>query len=237
MAKPYLPFVKLPSFSGEGDPNVYFGWEAKVDQIFHVHEVLDGQRVRLASLEFMDYAMQWWHKTLMDIGLNKRPPVVSWNDLKACVRARFVPPHFKKDLLLKLQRFHQGTLSVDDYFKELDTVLIKVDMNESDEAKMTRFVSGLRRDIQDVVELQEYSSLILWFTLLSKSNLKLQGKIILKILLMMATTTLLGKTKINLFQSFLLKTLLSNLEILSLPLPLPLLNHQLNRLVRNALNA
>ena len=66
MAKPYLPFVKLPSFSGEGDPNVYFGWEAKVDQIFHVHEVLDGQRVRLASLEFMDYAMQWWHKTLMD---------------------------------------------------------------------------------------------------------------------------------------------------------------------------
>jgi len=32
-------FVKLPSFSGEGDPNVYLGWEAKVEQIFHVHEV------------------------------------------------------------------------------------------------------------------------------------------------------------------------------------------------------
>ena len=25
VAKPYLPFVKLPSFSGEGDPNVYLG--------------------------------------------------------------------------------------------------------------------------------------------------------------------------------------------------------------------
>ena len=32
-------------------------------------------------------------------------------------------------------------------------------MNGSEEAKMARFVSGLRRDIQDVVELQEYSSL------------------------------------------------------------------------------
>ena len=72
MATPYLPCVKLPSFSGEGDPNVYFGWEARVDQIFHVHGVvLDDQRVRLASLEFLDYAMQWWHQTLMDIGLNK----------------------------------------------------------------------------------------------------------------------------------------------------------------------
>jgi len=114
-------FVKLPSFSGEGDPNVYLGWEAKVEQIFHVHEVLEDQRVRLAFLEFMDYAMQWWHKTLMDIGLNKRPPVVYWDDLKACMRTRFFPPHFRKDLLLKLQKVHQGTLSMDGYFKELDT--------------------------------------------------------------------------------------------------------------------
>ena len=79
VAKPYFSFVKLPSFSGDGDPNVYLGWEAKVEQIFNVHEVQNDQKVRLASLEFMDYAMQWWH---MDIGLNKRQPVVSWEDLK-----------------------------------------------------------------------------------------------------------------------------------------------------------
>jgi len=70
-----------------------------------VHGVLDDQRVRLASLEFLDYAMQWWHRTLMDNGLNKRSTVVSWNDLKACLHDRYVPPHFRKDLLLKLQRF------------------------------------------------------------------------------------------------------------------------------------
>jgi len=66
VGKPYLPFVKLPSFSGEGDPNVYLGWKAKLEQIFYVHEVQNNQKVRLASLEFMDYAMQWWHKTLME---------------------------------------------------------------------------------------------------------------------------------------------------------------------------
>ena len=104
--------------------------------------------------------MQWWHQYLMDIDLHKRPPVVSWNDLKACLHARFVPPHFRKDLMLKLQRFHQDTLSVDDYFKQLDTLLIRINMDESEEAKIARFVSGLRRDIQDVVELQEYSSFV-----------------------------------------------------------------------------
>ena len=60
---------------------------------------------------------------------------------------------------MKLQRLHQGTQSVDAYFKELETILIKIDMHESEESKMAIFVSGLRRDIQDVVELYEYSSL------------------------------------------------------------------------------
>jgi len=31
LPKPSFPFVKLPSFSGDSDPNVYLGWEAKVE--------------------------------------------------------------------------------------------------------------------------------------------------------------------------------------------------------------
>jgi len=83
----------------------------------------------------------------MDIELNKRLVVVSWKDLKLCMHARFVPPHYRKKLLLKLQRLQQGTQSVDNYFKELETTLTKVDMHESEESKMARFVSGLKREI------------------------------------------------------------------------------------------
>jgi len=77
------------SFSGEGDPNIYLGWEAKVEQIFNVHEVQEDQKVKLASLEFLDYAMQWWHKTVIDIGLNKRPTMVSWEDFEV-MHARYI---------------------------------------------------------------------------------------------------------------------------------------------------
>ena len=61
--------------------------------------------------------------------------------------------------MLKLQRFQQGTLSVDAYYKELETILLKLEIYETEEAMIARFVSGLRKDIQDIVELQEYSSL------------------------------------------------------------------------------
>jgi len=75
------------------------------------------------------------------------------------MHSRFVPPHYRKELLLKLQRLQQGTQSVDAYFKELETILTKIDMHESEESKMAHFVSDLRRDIQDVVELYKHSSL------------------------------------------------------------------------------
>jgi len=77
LSKIYFPYVKLPSFSGESDPNIYLGWEAKVEQIFNVYEVQEDQKVKLASLEFLEYDMQWWHQTVMDIVLNKRSAVVS----------------------------------------------------------------------------------------------------------------------------------------------------------------
>ena len=48
--KKTLPFVKLPSFNGDSDPNVYLGWEAKVKQTFNVYEVEDDQKVKLTSL-------------------------------------------------------------------------------------------------------------------------------------------------------------------------------------------
>jgi len=55
--------------------------------------------------------------------------------------------------------FNKGPKSVDEYFKDLETTLTKIDMHENEESKIVRFVSGLRREIQDVVELYEYSSL------------------------------------------------------------------------------
>jgi len=95
----------------------------------------------------------------MDIGLNKRPIMVSWYDLKACMRARFVPPPYRKEHLLKLQRLHQGPRMVDEYFKNLETTLTKMNMHDNEESKIARFVSGLRREIQDIMKLYEYSSL------------------------------------------------------------------------------
>ena len=91
-------------------------------------------------------------ESVMNIRLNKRSVVISWSYLKLCMRARFVPPH-RKELLMKLQQLHQGPRPIDEYFKYLETTLTKINMHDSEKSKITRFLSGLRREIQDIVEL------------------------------------------------------------------------------------
>ena len=80
-------------------------------------------------------------------------------DLKACMRVRFVPHPYRKEHLLKFQRLHQGHRMVDEYFQEFETSLIKMNLHVNDESKIKWFVSGLRREIKDLVKLHEYTSL------------------------------------------------------------------------------
>jgi len=42
-------------------------------------------------------------------------------EMKREMRARFVPKHYRRDLFDKLQNLNQGSLNVDEYYKEIVT--------------------------------------------------------------------------------------------------------------------
>lgn len=50
----------------------------------------------------------------------------------------------------------QGSMSVEDYFKEMEMAVMHADIHEDAEATMTRFLRGLRPEIVEVVEFQHY---------------------------------------------------------------------------------
>ena len=124
-----------------------------MDQIFNIHLVSDQEQVDLVVLEFKDYAMTWWHQFCMN-NINQEPLAASWMDINNLMRARFVPSYYRRETLLKLQRLQQGSMCVDEYYKMMESMLLKVGLQfEIEEKKVARFVNGLRREVQDVVEL------------------------------------------------------------------------------------
>ena len=81
-------------------------------------------------------------------------------EMKREMRARFVPKHYRRDLFDKLQNLKQGSLNVDEYYKEMEKKMIRANVYEDEEQSIARFMSGLHRNIQRIVEFQQYRNLI-----------------------------------------------------------------------------
>nr|AAM15062.1 putative retroelement integrase [Arabidopsis thaliana] len=76
--------------------------------------------------------------------------------MKAIMRKRFVPSHYHRELHLKLRNLTQGNRSVEEYYKEMETLMLRADISEDREATLSRFLGDLNRDIQDRLETQYY---------------------------------------------------------------------------------
>ena len=112
--------------------------------------------MKLAAIEFTDYAIVWWDQLVTNRRRNLERLVETWRELKAIMRRRFVPSHYYRDLYKKLQNLIQGSRSVEDYHKEMEVAMIRANVMEDREATITRFLSGLNSEIASVVELQHY---------------------------------------------------------------------------------
>ena len=151
--------IKVPSFQGKNDPEVYLEWEMKVEQIFSCHSYSEGKKVKLAALEFTDYALVWWDQMQKERVRYGERPIQTWEEMKTIMRRRYIPSYYHRDLHNKLQRLTQGSKSVDEYHKEMEIALIRANVVEDSEATMARFLHGLNQDIADVVEMHHYMDL------------------------------------------------------------------------------
>lgn len=151
--------MKIPPFSGRNDPDAYLEWEKKVELVFDCHNYSEEKKVKLAAVEFTDYAIVWWDQLVLNRRRNRERPVDTWEDMKAIMRRRFVPNHYYRDLLQRLQGLTQGNKSVEEYHKEMEVTMIKANVEEDREATMARFLHGLNKNIANVVELHHYVEL------------------------------------------------------------------------------
>ena len=99
--------------------------------------------MKLAVVEFKDYALVWWDQIMTSRRRNYERPIDTWDDLKAIMRRRFIPSHYYRDLFQRLQNLTQGSKSVEDYHKEMEVAMIRANVEEDREATMARFLNGL----------------------------------------------------------------------------------------------
>ena len=70
-----------------------------------------------------------------------------------------MPAYYTRQLHSRLRRLVQGTKSVDEYYKEMQVLMIRTAVRESAEATMVRFFEGLEEKIHDHVDLMQYNDI------------------------------------------------------------------------------
>jgi hypothetical protein len=89
---------------------------------------------------------------------------------------RFVPSYYARDLLNKMQRFQQGSQSIEECYQELQKGMVRCGLIESDDAAMVRFRGGLNREIQDILNYKDYFDITMLFEYVCKADREVQGR-------------------------------------------------------------
>jgi len=131
----------------------------KVEQLFACHRVSEERKVPLATLSFQDNAMYWWTALERERRLHKNPSIEYWNDLRGALRRRHIPPYYNRKSMDKLQGLHQKNLSVEEHWQKMVLYIIRAGINEDNHTTIYRFLSGLKLEIRNKVELLPYKDL------------------------------------------------------------------------------
>jgi hypothetical protein len=83
--------------------------------------------------------------------------IKSWDRMVAKMKDKFIPRDYQLTLFWRMQNLRQKLMSVKEYTGEFYKINIRAGHRESDDEKVSRYMNGLRYDIQD-----EMSMMTIW---------------------------------------------------------------------------
>ncbi|RDX67732.1 hypothetical protein CR513_53354, partial [Mucuna pruriens] len=146
-----ITWMTIPAFQRKNDLKLYLEWQKKVEHVFDCHNYSEKKKVKLSVIKFINYASIWWDQFVINRHRNGERFIRTWEDVKSIMRRRFVPSHYHRDLHQKLQSLTQGSMSVEDYYKEMEITMTRANVKEDRETTMARFIEGLKKEIANVV--------------------------------------------------------------------------------------
>ena len=78
--------------------------------------------------------------------------------MKSKLKARFLPPTYVQDCYSQLHHLNQGNLSVEEYTREFEKLVIKCDIQELRDQTIVRHLGGLDPMYANIFDLQAYIS-------------------------------------------------------------------------------
>jgi hypothetical protein len=95
----------------------------------------------------------WWDELQADRRSKGKKKIKNWDRMVAKMKAKFIPKDYQINLFRKLQNLRQKGLTVKEYTEEFYKLNIRAGQREKDDEKVSRYINGLRYEIQDEINM------------------------------------------------------------------------------------
>ncbi|GJW74936.1 putative nucleotidyltransferase, ribonuclease H [Tanacetum coccineum] len=134
-------------------PEGFIDWLVAVKEVFEFKEVPKNKRVSLIATKLRDRASTWWQQLKLTRDTVGKPRIMSWQKMKKCMRANFIPHNYQRQMYQRLQNLKQGSKSVKDYTTKFYQLIARNDIKETEDHHVSQYIGGLRVQIMDSVNM------------------------------------------------------------------------------------
>ena len=145
--------VEIPKFHGRFKPEDFVDWLNTIERVFDYYEVMDEKKVKLVAIRLKGRASAWWEQLQISHQRSGKVKIKSWEKMKKKLCEQFLPFNYTHSLYKDLHNLKQEG-SVEEHIEAFHQLVERVDLNESEEQMVARYLSGLKPSIQDVLSLQ-----------------------------------------------------------------------------------
>ncbi|KAK6126948.1 hypothetical protein DH2020_039313 [Rehmannia glutinosa] len=145
--------LDIPEFTDSLDASEFLDWLNSVEELLDFKGVPDQRRVPLVATRFRWRASAWWQQAKLTRIRHSKTPISTWAKFRKHMEREFLPFNYARTLYQRLQNLRQGTKSVDTYTEEFYHLLARVDIQDSVDQLVSRYIGGLRLQFQDTLNL------------------------------------------------------------------------------------
>ena len=105
------------------------------------------------ATKFRGRAAAWWQQLKQSHIRQGKSKINTWENFLKHMHVAFLPHNYMRTLYQQLHNLRQGTQSIDEYTREFHQLVTRVDLANSEDQLVSRYIGGMRQQFQDTLNL------------------------------------------------------------------------------------
>jgi hypothetical protein len=139
--------IEVPMYEGNLEVEELLDWVHAMDKYFNYDDVEEDNMVKHEVTRLKGHATQWWDELQVKCKRKGKKKIKNWDRMVAKIKEKFIPMDYQINMFRRLQNLRQKILSVKEYI-EFYRLNIRAGQKENEDEKTTRYINGLRYEIQ-----------------------------------------------------------------------------------------